>query len=286
VVGVPGGSARARGSSARTTGSAGTTGVPRTTGSARTTGAPRTVGGTSKAKAAPTAPGAPDGLERLWTPYRMAYIDGSERPAGGYDSPEACPFCRAPKLSDEDGLVVARGERVYAVLNKFPYNPGHLLICPYRHVADYTDIDDEETAELARFAQTAMRVVRQVSGAAGFNLGMNQGGVAGAGIAAHLHQHIVPRWGGDSNFMPIIGLTKTLPQLLGDTRRLLAEGWAASQPVRRRAARRSAAAAEPPQPTTTARPRRSTVEKSTTGRTAPSTVDTPAPARTSRRRSA
>src|SRR5690242_13429652 len=116
----------------------------------------------------------------------MAYINGDVRPAEGYDSPQTCPFCRAPSLSEEDGLVVARGEAVYAVLNRFPYNPGHLLICPYRHVADYPDLDEAETVELARFTQIAMRVIRSVSGAAGFNLGMNQGGVAGAGIAAHL----------------------------------------------------------------------------------------------------
>ena len=99
------------------------------------------------------------------------------------------------------------------------------MICPYRHVADYTDLDEAETVELARFTQRAMRVIRSVSGAHGFNLGMNQGELAGAGIAAHLHQHVVPRWGGDTNFMPVIGRTKVLPQLLGDTRKLLASVW-------------------------------------------------------------
>ncbi len=120
---------------------------------------------------------------------------------------------------------MARGKHVFVVLNLYPYNPGHLLVCPYRHVADYTDLDDRETAELAVVTQTAMRVIRKVSSAHGFNLGMNQGGVAGAGIAAHLHQHVVPRWGGDSNFMPVIGRTKVLPQLLGDTRALLSSAW-------------------------------------------------------------
>jgi ATP adenylyltransferase len=167
----------------------------------------------------------------------MAYITGETAPKGGYDTPDGCPFCRAPSLSEEDGLVVAHGELVYAVLNRFPYNPGHLLVCPYRHVADYPDLDDAETVELARFTQTAMTVIRTVSGAAGFNLGMNQGGVAGAGIAAHLHQHVVPRWSGDTNFMPVIGRTKALPQLLEDTRALLAGAWpeaAPRRPVRRR----------------------------------------------------
>ena len=99
------------------------------------------------------------------------------------------------------------------MLNLYPYNPGHLLVCPYRHVADYTDLDEEETAELAAFTQTAMRVSARSAGRTGSTSGMNQGGVAGAGIAAHLHQHVVPRWGGDTNFMPVIGRTKVLPQL-------------------------------------------------------------------------
>jgi ATP adenylyltransferase len=190
--------------------------------------------------------GEPDELDRLWTPHRMAYISGEVRPAGGYDSPQACPFCQAPSLSEEDGLVVARGDRVYAVLNRFPYNPGHLLICTYRHVADYTDLDQAETVELARFTQTAMRVVREVSGPAGFNLGMNQGSVAGAGIAAHLHQHVVPRWSGDTNFMPVIGRTKTLPQLLAETRTLLADAWMGDKPVRRAAKAPAKAQAKAP----------------------------------------
>lgn len=166
-----------------------------------------------------------DGLDRLWTPHRMTYISGGDRPEGGYERPAGCPFCLAPQRPEPENLVVARGEHVFVVLNLYPYNPGHLLVCPYRHVADYTDLDDRETAELATVTQTAMRVIRKVSSAHGFNLGMNQGGVAGAGIAAHLHQHVVPRWGGDSNFMPVIGRTKVLPQLLGDTRALLSSAW-------------------------------------------------------------
>lgn len=169
--------------------------------------------------------GAPDGLERLWTPHRLAYVKGDDRPAAGYDTEAGCPFCRAPNRPLDDGLVVARGELVFAVLNRYPYNPGHLMVCPYRHVADYPDLTAEETDELARFTQTAMRVIRRVSGPHGFNIGMNQGHVAGAGIAAHLHQHVVPRWGGDTNFMPVIGQTKVLPQLLADTRTLLATAW-------------------------------------------------------------
>jgi ATP adenylyltransferase len=168
--------------------------------------------------------GVPDGFGRLWTPHRMAYIQGQGKPATAAAGAE-CPFCRAPTLSDEDGLIVSRGQLAYAVLNLFPYNAGHLLLVPYRHVGDYTDLTDGEVAEVAALTQTAMRVLRTVSAPHGFNVGMNLGSVAGAGIAAHLHQHLVPRWGGDSNFMPIIAQTRVLPQILGDTRRLLAEAW-------------------------------------------------------------
>jgi ATP adenylyltransferase len=128
-------------------------------------------------------------------------------------------------MSDADGLIIARGETVYALLNLYPYNSGHLMVCPYRHIADYTEMTTEEVAEMGSFTQTAMRVLRAVAGAHGFNIGMNQGSVAGAGIAAHLHQHVVPRWGGDMNFMPVIGGTKTMPQLLESTRELLAQAW-------------------------------------------------------------
>jgi ATP adenylyltransferase len=169
--------------------------------------------------------GVPDELDRLWTPHRMAYVTGSDRPEGGYEQPAGCPFCLAPDRPDAENLMVARGTTVYAVLNRYPYNAGHLLICPYRHIADYPDLTLAETTELAEFTQTAMRVIRATSSAHGFNIGMNQGSVAGAGIAAHLHQHVVPRWGGDTNFMPVVGRTRVLPQLLADTRQLLAKAW-------------------------------------------------------------
>lgn len=165
----------------------------------------------------------PDGFERLWTPHRMVYVAGDAKPTASGDVD--CPFCAAPGRDDEDGLVVARGSSVYAVLNLYPYNPGHLLICPYRHVADYTDLTSEETQELAEFTQEAMRTIRWVSAPAGFNLGMNQGAAAGAGIAAHLHQHVVPRFSGDANFLPIIAQTKALPQVHDEVRRLVAGEW-------------------------------------------------------------
>ncbi|MGO9081826.1 MAG: HIT family protein [Streptosporangiaceae bacterium] len=168
--------------------------------------------------------GSPDGLQRLWMPHRMAYIKGQDKPAGPDAGPD-CPFCRIPGLPDAEGLVVARGALVFAVLNLYPYNSGHLMVCPYRHVADYTELDEAETAELALFTQRAMQALRAASGPHGFNVGMNMGTAAGAGIAAHLHQHVVPRWGGDANFMPVVGQTKVLPELLPDTRKLLAEAW-------------------------------------------------------------
>lgn len=167
--------------------------------------------------------GVPDGLERLWTPHRIGYIVGDDRPSSSGE--DECPFCEIPKRSDAEGLIVYRGENAYVVLNLYPYNAGHLLVCPYRHIADYPELTESETIEVAHLTQQAMRVIKKVSSPHGFNLGMNQGSAAGAGIAAHLHQHVVPRWGGDSNFMPLIAQTKVLPQLLTDTRELLAAAW-------------------------------------------------------------
>jgi ATP adenylyltransferase len=172
--------------------------------------------------------GEPDGFGRLWTPHRMVYIKGEGKPTHD-DAGADCPFCAAPSRSDEDGLIVARGETVYAVLNLYPYNSGHLMTVPYRHLADYPDLDPASTLELAQFTQKAMRVIRAVMAPHGFNLGINQGPVAGAGIAAHLHQHVVPRWGGDTNFMPVVGQTRVLPQLLADARAELAAAWSAAR---------------------------------------------------------
>ena len=110
-------------------------------------------------------------------------------------------------------------------MNLYPYNAGHLLICAYRHVADLTDLTEVERNEIFELTSTAMKVLRKVSGAKGFNLGMNQGAISGAGVAEHIHQHVVPRWAGDANFMPIIGQTKVLPQLLSETRSELTAAW-------------------------------------------------------------
>ena len=168
--------------------------------------------------------GVPDEFLRLWTPHRMAYIEGENKPTSS-EAGSGCPFCRLPGLPDDEALIVHRGEAAYVVLNLYPYNPGHLhgRALPARgrlHRAD------RRRGHRGRHADPeAMQAVRAVSGAHGFNIGMNQGEIAGAGIAAHLHQHVVPRWDGDTNFMPVIAHTKVLPQLLPDTRALLAKSW-------------------------------------------------------------
>jgi ATP adenylyltransferase len=153
----------------------------------------------------------------------MDYLKGENRPLEGNNV--TCPFCTIPALSDEDGLIVHRGKEAYVVMNLYPYNAGHLLVCAYRHVADLTDLTESERNEISYLSAQAMKTVRKVSNAAGFNLGMNQGSISGAGVAEHIHQHVVPRWSGDANFMPIIGQTKVLPQLLSQTRSDLAAGW-------------------------------------------------------------
>lgn len=163
-----------------------------------------------------------DGFERLWTPHRMAYITG-ERPSELAGA--GCPFCAAPNKDDAEGLMVHRGGHCYVVLNLFPYNPGHVLVCPYRHVSRYVDLTDEETLEFTALTKESITAIDAASQPHGYNVGMNQGAVAGAGVEAHLHQHVVPRWGGDSNFLPIIGQTKALPTLLEDVRSRLVECW-------------------------------------------------------------
>ncbi|OYC96210.1 HIT family hydrolase [Microbacterium sp. Yaish 1] len=150
----------------------------------------------------------------------MAYIQAGPEPLR-----DECPFCAAPGKSDADGLIVARGRTAYVLLNLFPYNSGHLLVCPYRHIPTYDLATPEEVAEIGALTQTAMRVLREVSRCDGFNLGMNQGAVAGAGVDGHLHQHVVPRWATDANFFPIIAKTKALPQLLGEVREAVAAAW-------------------------------------------------------------
>ncbi|HEX7405941.1 MAG TPA: HIT domain-containing protein [Candidatus Nanopelagicaceae bacterium] len=167
--------------------------------------------------------GMPDAWQRLWAPHRLEYLRGENRPL--VDNDIACPFCRIQSLTDEEGLIVARGDTAYVIMNLYPYNAGHLLVCAYRHVGDLTDLTTPERNEIAELTSHAMVTLRKVAQPGGFNLGMNQGAVSGAGIADHIHQHVVPRWAGDANFMPIIGHTKVLPELLSRTRRDLAAAW-------------------------------------------------------------
>ena len=164
-----------------------------------------------------------DGLQRLWKPDRLAYVQGENRP----DTEDAgdCPFCRAPRGDDEHGLIVARGEHTYCLMNLYPYNPGHLMVCTYRHVANYVDLSPAERHEMSDLTQKAIKALLSGLEPHGFNLGMNQGHIGGAGIAAHIHQHVVPRWGGDTNFMPVVAQTKVIPQSLADTRAILADSW-------------------------------------------------------------
>lgn len=173
------------------------------------------------------------GLDRLWAPYRSAYLadrpkksdqKGSEGPESPEKKPED-PFLDLPNLPDEEALIVARGEEVFCVLNLFPYNPGHMMVIPYRQVAKYEDLTMSELTELATFTQHAIKTLRLVSGPDAINVGMNLGRPSGGSVPTHLHQHIVPRWIGDTSFMTVIAGAKVLPQTLRDTRALLSRAW-------------------------------------------------------------
>lgn len=164
--------------------------------------------------------GASDAFDRLWTPHRLVYIQNGQQPPE-----DQCPFCLGPQGPDEDALIVFRGKTAFVLLNLFPYNSGHLLVCPYRHIATYDEATAEEVAEIGLLTQQGMAALKIASRAHGFNIGMNQGEVAGAGIAGHLHQHIVPRWANDANFFPIIAQTKALPKLLSEVRNELVAAW-------------------------------------------------------------
>jgi len=155
----------------------------------------------------------------------MSYVTAPD------DARTGCPFCTLPADGaehDRENLILHRGVRAFAILNLYPYNPGHLMAVPYRHVADFTDLTPEELHEVAELCQRGVRALRAAAGAQAFNIGLNLGSIAGAGISEHLHQHVVPRWGGDSNFMPVIGRTKVLPELLTETFDRLAPAFAAA----------------------------------------------------------
>jgi ATP adenylyltransferase len=154
----------------------------------------------------------------LWAPWRLEYI-------GQADEQEGCILCRAAESEDEAGLVVHRGANAFVILNKFPYASGHLMAAPYRHVGEFAELDDEEAVEIHRLAGRGMAALAQLYEAQGFNLGWNLGRVAGAGVVDHVHLHVVPRWLGDTNFMPVLADVKVLPEHLLETRRKLAEIW-------------------------------------------------------------
>jgi ATP adenylyltransferase len=150
---------------------------------------------------------------RLWAPWRLSYVKDAAK-----DTAEGCIFCTAPESDDDrKNLIVHRGERCFVILNKFPYTNGHLMVAPYDHVATLPDLESETIAELMSLAQRAIVVLDEVYGPQGYNAGWNQGRVAGAGFADHIHLHVVPRWAGDTNYMPVIGDTKVMPQSLEDS---------------------------------------------------------------------
>ena len=150
-------------------------------------------------------------MSHLWTPWRMPYLRG-EGP-----QPEGCLFCVKPQEEDAAAHIVHRGRLCYVILNRFPYNNGHLMIVPYAHVAALEELDVETSAELMALAQLSVRVLREAYSPQGFNLGMNVGEVAGAGVTGHVHLHVVPRWGGDTNYMAVVGQTRVIPEWLDQT---------------------------------------------------------------------
>ena len=143
----------------------------------------------------------------LWAPWRMEYI----RAAKSSD----CFICQIIKeTSDAENLILLRGEYTLLLMNRYPYNSGHLLVAPYRHIATFQELTLDEQQEISSFTQLALHALQSLMNPDGFNMGINQGAAAGAGLEDHLHQHIIPRWNGDTNFMPVVGQTRVIPQLL------------------------------------------------------------------------
>ncbi len=156
-------------------------------------------------------------MDRLWSPWRMEYIEAAK------GEPDGCIFCDLPAKGDDAAtLILARGERAFVLMNSFPYNPGHLMVAPLRHTGDFEDLRDDELSDLDGLLKRSLRALREEMEPHGFNIGMNLGRVAGAGIPDHVHWHVVPRWNGDTNFMPVVGQTRVLPELLQETYRKLA----------------------------------------------------------------
>jgi ATP adenylyltransferase len=157
-------------------------------------------------------------VKQIWAPWRLEYIKSADDDSG-------CVFCRAIEGDDEERLVVHRGSRAIALLNKYPYASGHFMVAPTRHVGEYGDLDEEEVLELHRFASAGMGALADLYAPQGYNVGWNLGRIAGAGVVDHVHVHVVPRWAGDTNFMPVLGDVKVLPEHLQETRRKLADAW-------------------------------------------------------------
>jgi ATP adenylyltransferase len=151
--------------------------------------------------------------DRIWAPWRLAYVKDASK--GGR---QECIFCPASDAADDrDRLIVHRGDRCFVMLNLYPYTNGHLMIAPFEHVAAIQDLEPETTAELMALAQRAIEILEDQFEPHGFNVGFNQGRVAGAGVEHHIHMHVVPRWGGDTNFMPVLADTRVMPQTLEQT---------------------------------------------------------------------
>ena len=159
-------------------------------------------------------------LKQLWAPWRLEYIQGADEEPG-------CILCLAAEANDEEGLIVKRGELAFVLLNKFPYASGHLMIAPYRHESEFGELAPEEAAEIHGLASAGLAALAETMEPQGFNLGWNLGRVAGAGVVDHVHLHVVPRWAGDTNFMPVLADVKVLPEHLLETRRKLAAAWPA-----------------------------------------------------------
>jgi len=157
-------------------------------------------------------------MKQLWAPWRLEYVAGA-------DEEEGCIFCRAAEAPDAEGLVVHRAENALCLLNKYPYASGHLMVAPYRHVAEFAELTSEETLEIHRLAAYGMGALAQTFAPQGYNVGWNLGRIAGAGVVDHVHLHVVPRWAGDTNFMPVLADVKVLPEHLAETRLKLAATW-------------------------------------------------------------
>lgn len=156
-------------------------------------------------------------MERLWAPWRMEYIRNA-------DKIEGCIFCLFPaEQEDQARLILLRGEHAFIILNAYPYSNGHLMVTPYRHTADLDDLSDEEMLELMHLTRRAVNLLKKAFRPDGFNIGINMGRVAGAGIADHVHIHVVPRWNGDTNFMPVLGDVRVMPESLEAVYRQLSE---------------------------------------------------------------